>query len=87
MSGNLTVGKKKSFIIWTINNISNYNYSNTFIVCGRDNNHGICRLGLTRPPFEITLENVGNTDVSLKGEIQFCNEQSTLFTTKFGCTK
>ena len=89
MSGYLTVGENKSSITWTVKINSNKSSSKTFSVCDRDNNHGICRLGLTRShsPFEITLENVGNTDVSLKGEIQFCNEQSTLFTAKFGWTE
>ena len=56
--------------------------SKTFIVCDRDNNHGICRLGLTISPLEITLENVGNANITLGGKIQLCELKSTLITAK-----
>ena len=82
MSGNLTVGENESSVTWTIITNKNKFSSETFIVCDRNNNHGICRLGITISPLEITLENVGNANITLGGKIQLCELKSTLITAK-----
>ena len=84
--GDLSVGENKSSITWKIINPNYYLQtfsSKSFSVCDRKNNHGICRLGITKSPLEITLENVYNANITLCGEIQLCTAQSTLFTSKF----